>query len=58
MQEIGNRGPRLGPWDKALRFFSLYPVVSLGWKLCCKQEACGDIHTYIYRAIKGARAGK
>ena len=44
--EIGNRGPRLGPWGKAPRSFSSRPTVFLGWKLCCKQEDYRRIHTH------------
>ena len=48
MQEIGNKGLRLGPWDKAPKSFSLHPVVFLGWKSCCKQKDHKQrVYTYI-----------
>ena len=53
MQEIGNRGPRLGPWDKVFRFFSSRPAVFLGWKSCCKQEDCRYIHIYTGHLNRG-----
>ena len=53
MQEIGNKGLRLGPWDKAFKFFSSHSAVFLGWKSCCKQE---DHKQYVYTYI--GRTGK
>ena len=46
--EIGNRGPRLGPWDKAPRSFSYVPLFFWGGNHAASRRTAGVYtHTHI-----------
>ena len=47
--EIGNRGPRLGPQDKAPRFISHVPLFLWGGNYAVSRRTAG---IYTYRAFK------
>ena len=49
--EIGNRGPGLGPQDKAPRFISHVPLFFWGGNHAASRRTAG-VYTYIYRAFK------